>query len=94
MELGLGDHTAWRPYCPWPNRQPALWPTLAALALLSSVTEASLDPAPRSPATREGPAPVLAPPTGPLPGGRSARLCGARTRRPPPQSPQPAPPPP
>ncbi|XP_042537838.1 artemin isoform X2 [Dipodomys spectabilis] len=94
MELGLGDHTAWRPYCPWPNRQPALWPTLAALALLSSVTEASLDPAPRSPATREGPAPVLAPPTGTIPGGHSARLCGARTRRPPPQSPQPAPPPP
>ncbi|XP_048207073.1 artemin isoform X2 [Perognathus longimembris pacificus] len=68
MELGFGDHTAWRPHCPWPNRQPALWPTLAALALLSSVTEASLDPAPRSPAAREGPAPVLAPPTGPLPG--------------------------
>ncbi|XP_048207074.1 artemin isoform X3 [Perognathus longimembris pacificus] len=95
MELGFGDHTAWRPHCPWPNRQPALWPTLAALALLSSVTEASLDPAPRSPAAREGPAPVLAPPTGPLPGGRSAHWCGsARTRRPPPRSPQPAPPPP
>ncbi|KAM4871309.1 artemin [Thomomys bottae] len=95
MELGFGDHTAWRSHCPWPNRQPVLWPTLAALALLSSVTEAALDPAPRSPATREGPAPVLAPPTGLLPGGRSTRLCGGvRTRRRPPQAPQPAPPPP
>lgn len=48
--------------------QPALWPTLAALALLSSVTEASLDPMSRNPSTRDGPSPVLAPPTGHLPG--------------------------
>ncbi|XP_058408157.1 artemin isoform X2 [Diceros bicornis minor] len=88
----------------WPRRrrqaplclsgQPALWPTLAALALLSSVAEASLGPAPRSPATREGPAPAAAPPTGHLPGGRAARVCGGRAPRPPPQPPRPAPPPP
>lgn len=48
--------------------QPALWPTLAALALLSCVTEASLDPMSRSPAARDGPSPVLAPPTDHLPG--------------------------
>uniref|UniRef100_A0A8C8YMB7 Artemin n=1 Tax=Prolemur simus TaxID=1328070 RepID=A0A8C8YMB7_PROSS len=102
MELGLGGLSALS-HCPWPRRQvplcvsaqPALWPTLAALALLSSVAEASLGPAPRSPATREGPAPVLAPPAGHLPGGRTASLCGGRARRPPPpQHPRPAPAPP
>ncbi|XP_012631348.1 artemin isoform X1 [Microcebus murinus] len=102
MELGLGGLSALS-YCPWPRRQvplcvsaqPALWPTLAALALLSSVAEASLGPAPGSPATREGPAPVLAPPAGHLPGERTARLCGGRARRPPPpQHPGPAPAPP
>ncbi|XP_051044559.1 artemin isoform X2 [Phodopus roborovskii] len=67
MELGLGDPTA-LPHCLRPRWQPALWPTLAALALLSSVTEASLDPMSRSPDTRHGPSPVLAPPTGHLPG--------------------------
>lgn len=50
------------------SAQPALWPTLAALALLSSVAEASLGPAPRSPAPRLGPAPAPAPSTGHLPG--------------------------
>ncbi|XP_008056613.1 artemin [Carlito syrichta] len=54
MELGLGDLSALF-HCSWPRWQPALWPTLAALALLSSVAEASPGPAPRSPATREGP---------------------------------------
>lgn len=51
-------------------QQPALWPTLAALALLSSVAEgeASLGPAPRSPVPREGPTPASASPAGPLPG--------------------------
>lgn len=48
--------------------QQALWPTLAVLALLSSVTEASLDPMSLSPSARDGPSPVLAPPTGHLPG--------------------------
>uniref|UniRef100_A0A8C2R615 Artemin n=1 Tax=Capra hircus TaxID=9925 RepID=A0A8C2R615_CAPHI len=50
--------------------QPALWPTLAALALLSSVAEgeASLGPAPRSPVPREGPTPAPASPAGPLAG--------------------------
>ncbi|XP_004871951.1 artemin [Heterocephalus glaber] len=90
MELGLGGPTV-LPYCPWPRPQPALWPTLAALALLSSVTESSLGPEARSSATREGPAPVLAPPTGHLPGGRLAHMCGGRTRRPPPQPSRPAP---
>ncbi|XP_003801253.1 artemin [Otolemur garnettii] len=93
MELGF-EGLSVLSRSPWPRRQPALWPTLAALALLSSVAEASLGPAPRSPATREGPAPVLAPPTGQPPGGRTARLCGGRTRRPPPQPPRPAPAPP
>ncbi|XP_011857306.1 PREDICTED: artemin [Mandrillus leucophaeus] len=53
MELGLGGLSALS-HCPWPRRQtplglsaqPALWPTLAALALLSSVAEASLGPPP------------------------------------------------
>ncbi|XP_063483821.1 artemin isoform X1 [Symphalangus syndactylus] len=76
------------------SAQPALWPTLAALALLSSVAEASLGPAPRSPGPREGPAPVLASPAGHLPGGRTARWCSGRARRPPPQPSRPAPPPP
>ncbi|KAM6173312.1 artemin [Erethizon dorsatum] len=91
MELGLRGPTV-LPQRPWPRQQPALWPTLAALALLSSVAESSLDPAPLSPATREGPAPVLARPTRHLPGVRLAHLCGGRTRRPPPQPPRPAPP--
>nr|XP_006997195.1 artemin isoform X2 [Peromyscus maniculatus bairdii] len=67
MEPGLGDPTA-LPHCLRPRWQPALWPTLAALALLSSVTEASLNPMSRNPSTRDGPSPVLAPPTGHLPG--------------------------
>ncbi|XP_013210235.1 artemin isoform X2 [Microtus ochrogaster] len=67
MELGLGDSTA-LPRCLQPRWQPALWPTLAVLALLSSVTEASLDPMSLSPSARDGPSPVLAPPTGHLPG--------------------------
>ncbi|KAF6344032.1 artemin [Rhinolophus ferrumequinum] len=82
------------PCWPPPRRQPALWPTLAALALLSSVSEASLGPSPRLPATREGPAPVPASPAGHMPGSRAARWCGGRARRPPPQPPRPAPPPP
>ncbi|KFO37765.1 artemin [Fukomys damarensis] len=90
MELGLGGPTA-LPHRPWPRWQPALWPTLAALALLSSVTESSLGPAPRSPPTHEGPTPVLAPPTGHLPGGRLVRLCGGRTHRPLPQPPSQSP---
>ncbi|XP_059112046.1 artemin [Peromyscus eremicus] len=93
MEPGLGDPTA-LPHCLRPRWQPALWPTLAALALLSSVTEASLDPMSRNPSTRDGPSPVLAPPTGHLPGGRTTHLCSERALPPPPQSPQPAPPPP
>ncbi|XP_064226960.1 artemin isoform X1 [Aotus nancymaae] len=101
MELGLGGLSALS-HCPWPrwqaplglSAQPALWPTLATLALLSSVAEASLGHAPRSPAPREGPAPVLAPPAGHLPGGRTARWCSGRARRPPPQPSRPAPPPP
>ncbi|XP_076790467.1 artemin isoform X2 [Arvicanthis niloticus] len=67
MELGLGEPTALS-HCLRPRWQPALWPTLAALALLSCVTEASLDPMFRSPAARDGPSPVLAPPTDHLPG--------------------------
>ncbi|XP_054547175.1 artemin [Talpa occidentalis] len=82
------------PEAPSASPQPALWPTLVALALLSSIAEASLGPAPRSPATREGPAPTRAPPAGHLPGGRAARPCGGRARRPAPQPPRPAPPPP
>ncbi|XP_058159723.1 artemin [Dasypus novemcinctus] len=92
MEPGLGSPSVLPPYSR-PRWQPTLWPTLAALALLSSAVEASLHPAPRSPATDEGPAPVLAPPAGHLPGGRTARLCSARAQRPPPpQPPRPAPP--
>ncbi|KAM5248239.1 artemin [Ctenodactylus gundi] len=93
MELGLGDPPV-QPHSPWPKQQPALWPTLVALALLSSVTESSLSPAPHSRATREAPAPVLAPPTGHLLGGHLAHLCSAKTRRPPRQLPRPAVPPP
>ncbi|KAI4080275.1 artemin, partial [Homo sapiens] len=89
MELGLGGLSTLS-HCPWPRQQaplglsaqPALWPTLAALALLSSVAEASLGSAPRSPAPREGPPPVLASPAGHLPGGRTARWCSGRARRP------------
>ncbi|XP_076992996.1 artemin [Tamandua tetradactyla] len=91
MEPGLGSPSLLPPYS-WPRQQPTLWPTLAALALLSSVAEASLGSTPRSPATSEGPAPVLPPPAGHLPGGRTARLCGGRARRPLPQPPRPAPP--
>uniref|UniRef100_G1TRZ1 Artemin n=1 Tax=Oryctolagus cuniculus TaxID=9986 RepID=G1TRZ1_RABIT len=86
MELGLGGSSALFP-CLVPRRQPALWPTLAALALLSSVSEASLGPAPR-----ESPAPVLAPPTGHLPVGEMVMCHSQRLIRP--QPPQPAPPPP
>lgn len=93
MELGLGDSTA-LPRCLRPRWQPTLWPTLAVLALLSSITEASLDPMSLSPSARDGPSPVLAPPTGHLPGDRTAHLCSERALPPPPQSPQPAPPPP
>lgn len=89
MELGHGGPTALL-HCSWPKWQSALWPTLTALVLLSSVTEASLDPKPHSLATREDPAPVLAPPTRHLP----ARLCGGRARRSQPQPPQPVPAPP
>lgn len=67
----LGTQLEWSvflPESPLFSVQPALWPTLVALALLSSVTEASLDPMSRSPAVRDGPSPVLAPPTGHLPG--------------------------
>ncbi|CAK7306370.1 ARTN [Vulpes lagopus] len=92
MESGCGSPSVLPPW-PQPRRQPALWPALAALALLSSVAEASLGPAPRSPAPRLGPAPAPAPPTGHLPGGRAARTCGGRARRPPPP-PRAAPPPP
>ncbi|XP_059230437.1 artemin [Mustela nigripes] len=93
MEPGCGSPSV-LPHWPPPRRQPALWPTLAALALLSSVAQASLGPAPRSPAPRLGPAPAPAPPTGHLPGGRAARTCGGRARRPSPQPPRPAPLPP
>nr|XP_004672568.1 artemin [Jaculus jaculus] len=87
MELGLGNPTA-LPHCPWPRRQPVLWPTLAALALLSSVIEASLDPMPR-----EDPAPVLAPPISLLAGARTAGVCGESAVPPPPQAPVPSQPP-
>ncbi|XP_025712155.1 artemin [Callorhinus ursinus] len=90
MEPGCGSPSV-LPHWPQPKRQPALWPTLAALALLSSVAEASLGPAPRIPAPRLGPAPAPAPPTGHPPGGRAARTCGGRARRPPPHPPRPAP---
>ncbi|XP_006886618.1 PREDICTED: artemin [Elephantulus edwardii] len=101
MEPGLGGPSV-LPHCAkyrqqaplCPSVQSPVWPTLAALALLSSVAETSLDPAPHNPATREGPAPVLAPPAGHLPGGHTARMCGGRTRRPPPPLPRPAPSPP
>ncbi|XP_062959643.1 artemin [Cynocephalus volans] len=93
MELGLRAPSA-LPHCPRSRQRPALWPALAALALLSSIAEASLGPTPRSSATREGPAPVLAPPAGHLPGGRMSRLCGGRARRSQLQPPRPAPPPP
>lgn len=67
MELGLAEPTALS-HCLRPRWQSAWWPTLAVLALLSCVTEASLDPMSRSPAARDGPSPVLAPPTDHLPG--------------------------
>uniref|UniRef100_A0A8C6AZG2 Uncharacterized protein n=1 Tax=Monodon monoceros TaxID=40151 RepID=A0A8C6AZG2_MONMO len=77
MEPGRGSPSV-LPLWPRPRRQapprlseqPALWPTLAALALLSSIAEgeASLGPAPSSPVPREGPAPAPAPPAGPPPG--------------------------
>ncbi|KAM7099457.1 artemin isoform 1-T1 [Molossus nigricans] len=73
------------------SKQPALWPTLATLVLLSSVAEASLGLAPRSPATPGGPAPAPAPPAGHLTGGRVYRSCSGRAQRPPPQPPRPAP---
>ncbi|XP_054427593.1 artemin isoform X1 [Pteronotus mesoamericanus] len=100
MEPGRGGPSV-LPRWPLPRRQaplclsaqPALWPTLAALLLLSSVAEASLGLAPRSPTTREGPAPAPAPPVGHLPGGRPFRSCSGRARRPAPQPPRPAPPP-
>ncbi|XP_045884053.1 artemin [Meles meles] len=90
MEPGCGSLSV-LPHWPPPRRQPALWPTLATLALLSSVAEASLGPPPRSPAPRLGPAPAPAPPTGHLPGGRT---CGGRARRSSAQPPRPAPLPP
>ncbi|XP_024616136.1 artemin [Neophocaena asiaeorientalis asiaeorientalis] len=63
MEPGRGSPSV-LPLWPRPRRQPALWPTLAALALLSSIAEgeASLGPAPSSPVPREGPVPAPAPP--------------------------------
>ncbi|KAM8788133.1 artemin [Rhynchonycteris naso] len=89
MEPGHGGPSVLPGWAP-PRQQPALWPTLAALVLLSSVAEASLGLAQRSPATREGPAPAPAPPAGHLPGGRGSRSCSARARR---LLPRPAPPP-
>ncbi|XP_034510324.1 artemin [Ailuropoda melanoleuca] len=89
METGCGSPPV-LPHWPQPRRQPALWPTLAALALLSSVAEASLGPAPRSPAPRLGPAPAPAPSTGPPAGlglGHSSdelvrfRFCSGSCRR-------------
>ncbi|XP_027629696.1 artemin [Tupaia chinensis] len=92
MDRGLGGPSV-LPSSPWPRLQSALWPTLTALALLSSVAEASLGPGTSSPAPRGGPAPVLAPPAAHLPGGHTARLCGGRAGRPSsPQPPRPAPP--
>ncbi|XP_004371888.1 artemin isoform X1 [Trichechus manatus latirostris] len=98
MEPGLGGPSV-LPHCPktrqqallCPSAQSPVWPTLAALALLSSVAETSLGPVSRSPATREGAAPVLAPRAGNLQGGRMAHLCGGRARRTPPPPPRPAP---
>ncbi|XP_012577568.1 PREDICTED: artemin [Condylura cristata] len=79
MEPGPGGLSV-LPHWPPPRRLSALWPTLVALALLSSVVEASLGPAPRSSATCEGPAPTRAPPAGHLPGGRAARpTAGTRS---------------
>ncbi|XP_054577133.1 artemin [Eptesicus fuscus] len=93
MEPGRGGPSV-LPRWPRPRRQLALWPSLATLVLLSSVAEASLGLAPRSPATLDGPAPAPAPPAGPLTGGRASRFCSGRARRPPPQPSRPAPPPP
>nr|KAF6381238.1 artemin [Pipistrellus kuhlii] len=93
MEPGRGGPSV-LPCWPRPRRQPALWPSLATLVLLSSVAEASLGLAPRSPAALDGPAPAPAPPAGHLTGGRASRSCGGRARRPPPQPSRPAPPPP
>ncbi|KAK2503545.1 hypothetical protein MC885_020977 [Smutsia gigantea] len=67
MEPGHGGPSVLS-HWPQPGRQPVLWPTLAALALLSSVAKASVGPAPRSPATREGSAQAPAPPAGHLQG--------------------------
>ncbi|XP_004442110.1 PREDICTED: artemin [Ceratotherium simum simum] len=80
MEPGPGGPSE-LPHWPRPRRQPALWPTLAALALLSSVAEASLGPAPRSPATREGPAPAAAPPTDRSDELVRFRFCSGSCRR-------------
>ncbi|XP_059545838.1 artemin [Myotis daubentonii] len=93
MEPGRGGPSV-LPRWPPPRRQPALWPSLATLVLLSSVAEASLGLAPRSPAALEGPAPAPAPPAGHLTGGRASRFCSGRARRPPPKPSRPAPPPP
>lgn len=68
MELELGNPAALLRW-PRPRWQAASWPTLAVLALLlGSLTEASLDPMSRSLPARDGPSPVLAPPTDHLPG--------------------------
>ncbi|XP_045440687.1 artemin isoform X2 [Pipistrellus kuhlii] len=67
MEPGRGGPSV-LPCWPRPRRQPALWPSLATLVLLSSVAEASLGLAPRSPAALDGPAPAPAPPAGHLTG--------------------------
>ncbi|XP_054995597.1 artemin [Sorex araneus] len=93
MEPGRAGPAA-LPRWPRPGRQSALWPTLAALALLSSVAEASLRPAPRSAIPRQGPVPALTSPASPPAGPRGGRVCGGRARRPPPPPPRPAPPPP
>ncbi|XP_023563629.1 artemin isoform X2 [Octodon degus] len=90
MELGFGGPTVLL-HCHWPRQQPALWPTLAVLALLISVTESSLGPEPRNPVTHQGPAAMLTSHTDHLPGGRLVHLCGKRTRPPPLHPPQPAP---
>ncbi|XP_066121130.1 artemin [Saccopteryx bilineata] len=81
MEPGHGGPSVLPCWAP-PRRQPALWLTLAALVLLSSVAEASLGLPRGSPATRESPAPAPAPPAGHLPGGRTSSSCSARARRP------------
>ncbi|ELR48218.1 Artemin [Bos mutus] len=90
MEPGRGGLSV-LPLRAGPRRQqPALWPTLAALALLSSVAEgeASLGPAPRSPGPREGPTPTPAPPPGPRPPHdlSLANLLHAGALKPPPGS--------